>query len=388
MKIRIASCYFIYNYGSLLQAFALQQYLENQGYEVENISIEGIKRELDKIKIKYYIKEAKDISVVLNKAGRVVQAVRRKIDKGYNKCLMQRHLKMDMFVKEKIYLTKKFNSKEEMAEYVKDSYAVVLGSDQLWLPSNVVADYYTLSFVPDEVNKIAFATSFGVSSIPKQMNQQYKDFLERFQSLSVRESTGQRIISDIANRECALVCDPTMLLSKKEWENAFPVDEIIKEPYIFCYFLGTIKEHRVIAKELKKRTGLKLVGLLHSEQYVKCDAGYTDYAPFNIGPEEFVNLIRGAQFILTDSFHGTVFSILNNKQFITFTRHSDNEKLSTNSRIYNLLNIFNLEDRMWTNESDYWELVNKKIKYDDIEKKLESFRNQSKTFLEEALSKK
>ena len=79
MKIRIASCYFMSNYGSILQAYALQRYLEAQGAEVENICIDGIKKELDLAKVKYYIREAKDFSVILNKAGRVKKAIRRKI---------------------------------------------------------------------------------------------------------------------------------------------------------------------------------------------------------------------------------------------------------------------------------------------------------------------
>lgn len=387
MEVAIASCYFMSNYGSLLQTYALQKGIEDFGYEVENICIDGIKKEIENRKIKYYIKVAKDFSVILNKAGRIKKSIFRKINKKYACLLKKRADKTDLFRRKYIKISELLPDWESLTAYTNQCSAVIVGSDQLWLPSNIVADYYTLSFVPDNISKIAFATSFGISKFPDSMNKQTKLFLDRFQKVSVRETTGQEIFKNITGRECSLVCDPTMLLSKEEWLKAIPPKSIVKGGYIFCYFLGKIKRHREIAVELKKRTGLKIVALLHCEQYVSNDDGYADETPFDVGPDDFVNLIRNASYVLTDSFHGTVFSIINQKIFFTFTRHSDTEKLSTNSRIYNLADIFGIRNRVLAGNENVEEILNRNMDLDDISEKLTVFREMSKKYLYEALEK-
>lgn len=373
------------NYGSLLQAFALQHYLENKGYEVENISIDKIKKDLDKRKISYFIKEAKDLSIILNKAGRIKKMILRKVDKSYNLVLAKREKRVSSFRNSRITISKPMDWKE-LSEFCGTRDAVLVGSDQLWLPSNIVADYYTLSFVPDSVNKVAFSTSFGVSDLSDKFASKAKTFLKRFDAISVREKTGKRII-DRLGLDSTVVCDPTMLLTKEQWREAIPEKDIIGEEYIFCYFLGTKPEHRDLAKRLKERTGLKVVALIHCEQYVRNDGDYADITPYDIGPEEFVNLIRNAKYILTDSFHGTVFSIIHNKNFFTFIRHSDEETLSTNSRIYDMADTLGIRDRVKRGNEDVESLMKENIDYNAINEKVAELREASRDYLLNALNR-
>ncbi len=383
MKIELASCYFMDNYGSLLQAYALQKFLEDQGNVVENINIDGIKKDLNKAKIQYYLREAKDFSVVLNKAGRVKKAFLQRVDKSYAETLLKRAVKVKMFREKYIKVSPFLATKKDMGEYVKDAGAVIVGSDQLWLPSNIFADYYTLNFVPEQTRKISFSTSFGVATLPDEYKELAINFLNRFDYLSVREDTGKKIINDLG-LDCKLVCDPTLLLSQEEWLDAIP-EYKKEEPYIFCYFLGKIPEHRELAKKIRTKTGMKIVALLHCEQYSKCDYGYADITPFDVGPDDFVNLIRHAALVLTDSFHGTCFSIIHNKQFFSLPRHRDDEKLSTNSRLYSLGNILGFKDRIIPiNKIDTINLHHQ-INYNEINEKLYAFRKDSRDFLINAL---
>lgn len=384
MKIELASCYFMNNYGSLLQAYALQRFLEDQGNSVENINIDGIKTDLDKLKIRYYLREAKDFSVILNKAGKVKKSVLKRVDRKYAETLSKRAAKVKIFREKYIKVSPLLPTKKEMGEYVSNAGAVIVGSDQLWLPSNIVADYYTLNFVPEQTRKISFSTSFGVSTLPNDYKEQTKKFLSRFDYLSVREDTGKKIINDLG-LACELVCDPTLLLTQEEWLDAIPDHQRIEEPYIFCYFLGNIPEHRELAKKIRSETGMKIVALLHCEQYSKCDYGYADITPYDVGPDDFVNLIRHAALVLTDSFHGTCFSVIHNKQFFSLPRHRDDEKLSTNSRLYSLAQVLGFKDRIIPLKKIGDININSKIDYKDINEKLETFRRDSRDFLINAI---
>lgn len=382
-KIAIASCYFKNNYGSQLQAFATQKIIENMGFETQTINLEE-NIDFKNGKKKYYISQLKNISFIKEKFG----MIKLKIDKKFNKNLQQnlsiRDQKFEEF-KKVYHLTKAYKNYQELTEMSKTYDAVVVGSDQLWLPVNVVADYYTLNFVPDEVNKISYSTSFGISQIPDEYKELYEKFLNRIDFLSVREDKGKEMIQSLINKEAKVVCDPTFLLDKEEWMCIQQEERIIKEPYILCYFLGDNIEHRKFAEKLKEKTGYKIVSLNHCDQYVKYSDKFADETPYDIGPGEFVNLIRNAEYICTDSFHGTVFSIINEKNFYTFRRFKNNSKMSTNSRIDSLLNKLELQNRLLNGDEDIEETINESMDYDKVIKEVEKFRNESKEFLMKAL---
>lgn len=384
-KVAIASCYFQKNYGSMLQAFATQQAIENLGYKTENICIDGIAKEIRNAKLKYYAKELTDWSVIKTKIGFVRRFVVKRMDNEFRKNAVIRDKKFNDFKNKRFNVSPKFNSKKELGEYCKMCSSVLVGSDQLWLPSNLAADYYTLNFVPEEVNKIAYATSFGVSSIPKRQWIFANKFLNRINYISVREEAGQKIVKKVANRDVPVVCDPTFLFDKDKWLKYFPDKRIIKDKYIYCYFLGNNPEQRDFVKRLKKVTGYKIVSLLHVDEYIKSDNDFPDYAPYDVGPEEFVNLIRHAEYVVTDSFHGTVFSVINGKMFFTFRRFKETATLSTNSRMDSLFNLLNLHERFITADEDVEKALKLEIDYEKVWNRIDEYRQKSYEYLIKAL---
>ena len=191
--------------------------------------------------------------------------------------------------------------------------------------------------IPKEINKISFATSFGFSNIPDKYENLYKNFLNKIECLSTREKQGVEIIKNVTGRDAKLVCDPTLLFNKDEWMEIQEENRIVKDKYIFCYFLGKSIEHRKFVERLKEKTGYKIVSINHCDEYVKYSDKFADEIPYDVGPGEFLNLIRNSEFVCTDSFHGTVFALINNVDFFVFRRFQKNEKASTNSRIHTIL---------------------------------------------------
>lgn len=382
-KVGIVSCYFKHNYGSMLQAYATQQILDNLGIENETINIdENI--DFSKGKKKYYMTQITNFTFIKSKLGMVKLKFDKKLKKDLGRNIAVRDKKYKEF-ETKFRLTKAYKTYQELTEKCKDYSSVLVGSDQLWLPVNVVADYYTLNWVPDDVNKISYATSFGVSTVPEKYKEKYKKFLDRINYLSVREEAGCKLVKELSSNEATLVCDPTLLLTKDEWMGIQREEPIIKEKYILCYFLGRNIEHRKFAERLKEKTGCKIVSLNHADEYVKYSDIFADEMPYDIGPAEWINLIRNAEYVCTDSFHGTVFSLLNNKKFFTFRRYSNSSKVSTNSRIDSLLNIVDLHDRLLNGDEEILDCIEKQIDYEQVNKKLDKFRNESKEFLKKSI---
>lgn len=385
-KVGIVSCYFKDNYGSMLQAYATKKILDNNNIPNETITIGGNK-DFIKLKLKYYITQIFNFSFIKTKFG----MIKFKFDKIFNK-----ELKKNVAIRTNKYkeFRKEFNMSvptttyEDLTKLAKENYSdVVVGSDQLWLPVNVVADYYTLNWVPDNINKISYATSFGVSTVPKKYKELYEKFLKRINHLSVREDTGVKLVKELSKKKATLVCDPTILLTKSEWEEIATPKRIIKDKYILCYFLGKNIEHRKFAERLKKETGYKIVSLNHADEYVKYSDVYADIIPYDIGPKEWINLIKNAEYVCTDSFHGTVFSLLFNKIFFDFRRHSAKNKNSTNSRIDSLLKVAGVsKERILTGTEDIKKVLKYKIDFKLVNKNLNKFRKESKEWLLKALS--
>ena len=383
-KVGIVSCYFKHNYGSMLQAYATQKVLDNMEIPNETINIdENI--DFANGKKKYYMSQITNIPFIKSKLGMVKLKLDKKINKNLGNNIQIRDNKYKEFEKN-FKLTKPYKTYKELSAQCANYSDVIVGSDQLWLPVNVVADYYTLNWVPDNVNKVSYATSFGVSTVPDKYKNDYKKFLNRINCLSTREEAGIKLVDQLSDNKATLVCDPTLLLNKKEWMDIQKEEPIIKERYILCYFLGKNIEHRKFAERLKEKTGCKIVSLNHADEYVKYSDKFCDYAPYDIGPAEWINLIRNAEYVCTDSFHGTVFSLINNTKFFTFERYSNkNSKVSTNSRIYSLLGIVDLKERILSGTEDVDDVIKMQINFDNVNEKIDKFRESSKIFLKNSI---
>ncbi len=385
-KVAIVSCYFQGNYGSQLQAFATQKILDHLGVANETICIDGLKAEINKAKYKYFISKIADLNTVKDKLGSLKLSVQRKLKKqSFGQNVARRNRMFSEFAGEMFKLSECYATKAELSNSCDKYAAVLVGSDQLWLPSNIEADYYTLNFVPQNTPKIAFATSFGISSLPKKQAGKASVFLKRIDHLSTRENSGQQIIKDLTGRDVPIVCDPTLLFTAEDWLSIQKDEPVINDKYIFCYFLGNNRQHRKFVLKLKEETGCKIVQLQHLDEYIKSDNDFADYAPYDIGPCEYLNLIRHAEYICADSFHGTVFSILHKKPFFTFSRYKKDSAVSTNSRLYSILELLSLEERFITGEEAVNDCLKRQIDYERVHNQLAEFRDRSKGFLIDSL---
>lgn len=234
-------------------------------------------------------------------------------------------------------------------------------------------------FAKDDAIKISFASSFGVKNIPWYQKKRTKQYLNRINFISCREESGCKIVKNLTNKDAVLVADPTMMFTGEEWNNIFP--STIKKPakYIFSYFLGTSFEYRKQVLLLKEKTGLPIVTI---HQYIDADLNFGDEIIEGAGPIEFIDLIRNAEYVCTDSFHGSVFSILNHKKFIVFNRYSEKNAASKNTRIKSLCKRLDLEDRIYTGNIN--NIISKDIDYDKVDKKLDDIRKITNSYLNDA----
>ncbi|MSS10120.1 polysaccharide pyruvyl transferase family protein [Clostridium sp. WB02_MRS01] len=384
-KVALVTCYFQPNYGSMLQAYATQQILDEWDIPNETICIEGLLPEIHKAKIAYFKSRIFSPDVIKDKWGYLKLVVAKRMNKKLALNMSLRDKAFHSFSKKMFRISQCYSSKSLITIKANDYSAFLVGSDQLWLPSNIAADYYTLNFVPDKVRKIAYATSFGVSYLPPNIGEAARKFLPRIHYLSVREKSGQKLVKTLIGEDVPVVCDPTLLLTAEEWMGIQKKERYVEEPYIFCYYLGDNPYPREFANELKTRTGLKIVALQQLDAYIKSDEDFADEAPYNVDPSDFVNLIRYAEYVCTDSFHGTVFSILNHRTFFSFRRFITQTTMSTNSRIDSLLEVLELSTRLQENDSSIDNALQVMINYEAVDERLTVFRRESQQFLKLAL---
>lgn len=385
MKVALAINYDYHDYGGMLQAFATQRFLEQQGIDSDAINFDNVKGDISRRKWKYFLSNMMDISIVKEKSRLIEKKIRQKTNARLKAQMAERDNAFDKFCTSHFKVSRSFASWDDMAESSQKEYdAVIVGSDQLWLPSNVMADYYTLNWVPEKVKKIAYATSFGIGNIPQKYKEMYRQYLTRIDYLSARETSGQEIISDLTDRSVPLVNDPALLLDPNGWDEVIKDKPIINDKYIFCYFMGDNPEQREFVKRLAKEKGLKIVALLHLDQFIETDEHYADYTPWDISPDDFVNLVKYAEYVCTDSFHGTVFSIIYSRNFFTFKRFNKKASLSTNTRITSLLTRVGLMDRLVVNLDKRPDNINDWRK---IQECVSDFRNASGCWLIESINK-
>ena len=385
MKVALAINYDYHDYGGMLQAFATQRFLEKQGIDSDSINFDNVKGDISRRKWKYFLSNIMDISIVKEKSRLIEKKIRQKTNARLKAQMAERDNAFDKFCTSHFKVSRPFDSWDDMAKASQMEYdAVIVGSDQLWLPSNVKADYYTLNWVPEKVKKIAYATSFGIGNIPQKYKEMYRQYLTRIDYLSARETSGQEIISELTDRSVPLVNDPALLLDANGWDEVIKDKPIINDKYIFCYFMGDNPEQREFVKRLAKEKGLKIVALLHLDQFIETDEHYADYTPWDISPADFVNLVKYAEYVCTDSFHGTVFSIIYSRNFFTFKRFNKKASLSTNTRITSLLTRVGLMDRLVENLDKRPDNINDWRK---IQECVSDFRNASGCWLIESINK-
>lgn len=380
-KLGICLCYQHPNYGSLLQSYATTVELKKRGINFEIIRYKKKKtpllliKSLPRLLNPVFISDT--VMVIYQKKLMTMLIPQLKKDNQVrNECLAK--FSQERFTN----LSPVFYGYENLQQGSENYYGVMVGSDQLWAPGGITSNFYNLMFAKENVKRLSYSASFGVAQIKDNLKDKYTTFLSKMDYISVRENSGKKIVEKLTNKKATVVVDPVMLLTKDEWLKEIPNKRLYDEPYIFAYFLGKSPEYRKKVTLFAKEKGLKIVTSHHMDTYNKSDVPFGDYAPYNVGPEEFVNLIRNAQYVFTDSFHGSVFSMLYEKQFMVFNRYANNTVSSKNSRIDSFCENYGLSERRFCGDIN---AIDNKIDYKTVMEKVENHRKISLSFLDKAL---
>ena len=371
------------NYGTSLQGYATLKKIRNLGYQVEVIRYNK----------KYSLKKKLGLIINALRIGSFKSSIRKSKEK-INKKLYNKYAKninirtkaVNRFKKEQLIpYFKEYNGFKALQEGSLNYNLILVSSDQVWLPISLYSKYYNLLFVANSIPKVSYASSFGVSRIPGFQRKETGKYLDRFDRIGVRELQGKKIVESLSCNKATVVADPTLLLSRTEWEKELELStEETNESYILCYFLGSNKKSREAVNQLKSNTGLKVIAIKHMDEYIASDEKFGDEAPYDVSPIDFIKYIRNAEYVCTDSFHGSIFSIIFNRQFMTFYRFNSKSFNSRNSRIDSLFELLDLSNRLYNGGNIL--SIKEKIDYMKVNKKVEKLRKQSLEFLNESLS--
>lgn len=352
MKVGIITITKGQNYGNRLQNYAVQHIIENLGFEVETLN-NDVRMPSSLDKLKYFIKQC----LVGSKYWKRIR----------------REISFAKFNEKYINYSNLYISNEYIPSGIEKFDYFVCGSDQIWNPmfeENGKINF--LDFVP-ESKRIAFAPSFGTSFIPENRKEEFKKYLEGIPHLSVREEAGFNIIKELTGREAEVLLDPTLSLTKQEWDIISEPTEIKpKNKYLLTYMLGEMTaEYKNKIKKIAQQRNLEILNLNDP----------TNYKVNAVNPSQFIYLISNAELVCTDSFHGTVFSIIYEIPFLIFERVDS--YTSMNSRFTNLLSKLNLESRYnnKVNESEIFD-----IDYTNVRKILNREKEKTLGFLKKAFN--
>jgi hypothetical protein len=307
------------NYGAVLQAYAMRKMLEKLGLQAEIIQYNG------EIGDNTYRTFAKVTSPGLLRYNAKRFAHWRDIEESTEK--------FQNFRQTYFHLTRKYSSLEELREDAPKADFYVVGSDQVWNPSILYSPIYFLDFGTPQTKRIAYAASFGKEDYPEAYFKETESLLRGLDGISVREQHALGILQKL-HMSGEVVLDPTLMLETEDWDAiAKRPRQLSDEPYVLCYFLNMNDMVKALVDEIHQRTGYKVINIATNVW----NPVIGDEQRWDIGPEEFVWLVHHAQFVCTSSFHGTVFSLIYGRPFLTINIHKND------SRLTDLLESFHLE---------------------------------------------
>lgn len=345
MKIAIVTITTYTNYGNRFQLIGLTKYLQNKGYEVDNLIPFSLTSK----------KKKKKNNLRTEKKKTFIEFSRKYINE----------IRLDV---------NQVNYKELINKY--DYF--IIGSDQIWHPlllKKIPHPFTFLNFVPDD-KKIAISASFGMSQIADRYFIRYVEGLKDFKNISLREPEGNNIIKNLCleNYNNPVLIDPSMLLNKKQYAK---IGEQIERPknYILTYFLGNISSDiRMKIIELSKKYNYQIININN-----KRNKKY-----FIASPAQFIYLMNNSNCVFTDSFHGTIFSMIFRKPFVNVDLKLN--RPSVQSRIDNLLSKFNFMNRKYKNLNTLKEIMT--IDYSHFDQILKEEKNKFNEFLEGVINGK
>lgn len=365
-KIGILTFHNAHNYGAMLQAYALQEVLSEEN-EINIINYKNsiicnqyrLFKPLRKNIIKYMKNLVNDIiNYPIN---------RRRFNSFYS------------FMINNFNLSKEYIDENELFKAKLNYDIMITGSDQVWNPGIVgeLSDVYTLNFGEENIKRISYAASVGnAKSIEKNKNE-FKRKISKIDYISVREEDAQKELKAILDKNVDVVLDPTLLLTKDEWNKKIQNFSSYQEKYILAYVVEKDEEYIKILNDLSEKTGLKVI------HFSKNNTGYNNILKnaYTEGPLEFVNLIKNAEYVVCTSFHATVFSIIFNKKFFVVPHRK------TGSRVTNILNKLNISNRAINSLEEFNKInYNEEIDYQIVNSILEDERQKSINWLNNAIN--
>lgn len=370
MRIAIVTFHRAYNCGAMLQSWALKTVLERMGHTVDfpicNHVGEEKRWQYDLIN-----REKRGVQVLRSLLGRFILNA---LSVPNEDILRSRYRRF-----RKAYLPERACSPSEFDRYYD---LVVIGSDQVWSVKHTLSEapLFFAENIPDCVQKIAYAASYGDKPLDDDTIRRVAASLHRFSHISVREPLAQKQLSGLNSRKIDVTLDPTLLLTAKDYDEVAYKGNVIREPYLFMYTLSTAPFFVNTAKQLADGLGVKCV-IAPCYQYSRFGAakGLT----YGISPDRLVGLARGAKYVLAGSFHGTVMGLMFHKPFLSLRAQVD-EYESRPAAILNALGCGNRLVNPTTLMSDMEAMIRcdvPKSAYDLLETK----RNESLQWLGKAI---
>lgn len=331
MEIKTITCHDVYNVGASLQAYALQTYLKSLGHGVEIIDYKPP-----------YLSNHYSFSTVnpmFNKPVIKQLYLLAKFPGRFKAYHSKRKANFDLFKNDYLCLTKnQYHSNEELKISPPSADVYFAGSDQIWNPlfNNGKDPAFYLDFAPKDSIKASYAASFSVESLPNDIKDKTREYLKNFDYISVRESSGIKILNSLGFDYCFDVCDPVFLLDRIEWDKL--TFNISNEDYLLIYDFDNSEVVKSIAKKVVEQKNLKIYSIFN--------LNYADECFYNEGPLGFLSLIKNAKFVISNSFHATAFSIIYNVPFCVVNRKED-----INTRMKDLLSLLGMKNRLLSVDS-------------------------------------
>ena len=349
MKVITVTTYNVYNYGAVLQAYALQQYLKEHGFETEllNYQPEYLTR---KYNYRWINPESgMDKLFITRCLYRVMKWTQRQLT-------IKRKHAFDNFIHDKLLQTRLYTSKEEIYLAPPSANLYIVGSDQIWNTFYETGrdSVFYLDFVK-KAAKASYAASFSYLNIEENIKPLIKKWLSDFKGISVREYHGMQILEELS-LPGEWVLDPVFLLDNDKWKNLMkPFHK--KEPFLLIYDFEGNQDLKVFAKKYAKKKNLKIYSINDTYPLFYADMNFS-----NEGPDGFLSLIYNCDAFVSNSFHGTAFSIIFSKPVYVFNRN----RHMVNSRMESLMTLFDIKDCIIQNECDYDKVIEKEWDFNRI----------------------
>ncbi len=331
------------NFGAELQAYALQKKLQLLGYDSEIIDYlyykhKNYRRTIDAKPLVRFTQKERTKNYLLY---HIVTPILEDFISIFSNPIKNRLKNFESFHRDHVRFSNQYRSLTELNNAIHPYDVFIVGSDQVWNPATGTSlSPYFLEFAPKNKLKMSFASSFGVSSIDVRYHEVYKRYFSNLESIAVREEDGVTLVKQISGRKATRVLDPTLLLTKNEWHSVIDKPQILPEKYVLIYMLHDNNAIINWAYQLKQKYGLQIVMLC---KRAFANKKYRDIINIeDAGPSQFIELFSNASFVVTNSFHGTAFSVNFNIPFITILKKGKDN----NSRMLNFLNLVGLENRI------------------------------------------